>query len=65
MLFMKSKEDVEKNSGTWRKSLKAKGTKRKILATVNDSLDGSTKEMTIIRRFQFLAQNEKSRNWQI
>ena len=39
--------------------------KRKILATVNDPLDGLTrmpKEMKIIGRLQFLAQNEKSIN---
>jgi len=39
--------------------------KKENFTTVNDSLDGLTrmpKEMTIIGRFQFLAQNEKSRN---
>ena len=65
---MKSREDVEKNSVTWRKNLTAyqkSVTKRKFLATVNDPLDGLTKmpkEMNIIGRFQFLAQNKKSTN---
>ena len=56
MSCMKSREDVKKNSVTWRKNLTAQKslTKRKILATVNNPLDGLTrmlKEMKIIGRF--------------
>ena len=68
MSYMKSREDVKKilvlgakNLTVYQKSV----TERKILAEAHDPLDGLTKmpkEMTIIGRIQFLAQNEKSRN---
>ncbi len=68
MSYMKSRDDVEKYSATWRKNLvpyQQSVTKRKYIPAINNPLDDLTrmpKENTIIGRFQFLSKNEKSKN---